>query len=335
MQATKAVVTDWDWTKVVARLGPSDFAYIDPPYRGCDTRSYRDDIDHERLVWVLKHAKFRWILSHYIHPIYLSTLGQPFWAKDMSLLCLSRDKEIRTECLWRSFPGSQHDTKCHILPKSAIGRMRELDNAASLSFSALDAKIDTGLEKVTKDWNALVPYLLEMNRRLSAPGRRSDLRNGAPSDLTWTAWVQSKRKKLGRSLRSVQRLLSGKSEASKNRQSQPCATVARGSVNAPKMPTTPMEIAAEMARLVVQMPDQGEKSGSDWKRLTGLAKQFLKIAAQASTPQEATGRLARVRERQRRIGLEDAGLRRAKATAHEWKLQSKGVQPSPSSIARR
>lgn len=93
--------------------------------------------------------------------------------------------------------------------------------ATVLTFSALDAKIDDGLRAVARDWNAVVPYLLEMHRRLSAPGRRTDLRKGAPAGLTWTAWVESKRNRLGRSLRSVQRLLRGQTEASRNWQRRP------------------------------------------------------------------------------------------------------------------
>jgi site-specific DNA-methyltransferase (adenine-specific) len=57
-----------------------------------------------------------------------------------------------------------------------------------------------------------------MHRRLCAPGKRSDLRRGAPVDLTWTAWVESKRHKLGRSLRTIQYLLRGKTEASQKLQ---------------------------------------------------------------------------------------------------------------------
>jgi len=64
-----------------------------------------------------------------------------------------------------------------------------LTEASKLSFSALDAKIDEGLQTGANDLSALVPYLLEMHQRLSAPGRRTDLRKGAPAGLTWTAWV--------------------------------------------------------------------------------------------------------------------------------------------------
>jgi len=97
-------------------------------------------------------------------------------------------------------------------------KLRNLADAASLSFPALDAQIDQRLQTVVNDLNALLPYFLEMHRRLSAPGRRTDLRKGAPADLTWTAWVLSKRKRLGRSLRTIQHLLRGKTEASQQRQ---------------------------------------------------------------------------------------------------------------------
>src|SRR5271170_1446936 len=103
-----------------------------------------------------------------------------------------------------------------ILPASVKGQIKAIANAASLSFRSLDHRIDDGLAIVARDWNALIPYLLEMQRRLSAPGKRTDLRKGAPLGLTWTAWVVSKRCILGRSLRSVQRLLRGKTQASLN-----------------------------------------------------------------------------------------------------------------------
>jgi len=96
------------------------------------------------------------------------------------------------------------------------GQIKAIADAASLPFRALDNKIDDGLAIVARDWNALIPYLLEMQRRLSVPGKRTDLRKGAPVGLTWTAWVDSKRHMLGRSLRSVQRLLRGKTQASLN-----------------------------------------------------------------------------------------------------------------------
>jgi hypothetical protein len=73
----------------------------------------------------------------------------------------------------------------------------------SLPFADLDAQIDRRLRAVVNDLNSLSPYLIEMHRRLSAPGKRTDLRKGAPADLTWTAWVRSKRHLLGRGLRSV------------------------------------------------------------------------------------------------------------------------------------
>lgn len=100
------------------------------------------------------------------------------------------------------------------LPPSVQGHTKAISHAASLSFRALNEKIHDGIVLIAKDWNALIPYLLEMQRRLSAPGKRSDLRKGVPAGLTWTAWVGSKRRLLGRSLRSVQRLLKGRTQAS-------------------------------------------------------------------------------------------------------------------------
>ena len=101
-----------------------------------------------------------------------------------------------------------------VLPPSVQGQIKAISHAASLSFRLLDQKIDDGLAIVAKDWNALIPYFQEMQRRLCAPGRRTDLRKGAPDGLTWTAWVETKRHMLGRCLRSVQRLLKGRTQAS-------------------------------------------------------------------------------------------------------------------------
>ena len=59
---------------------------------------------------------------------------------------------------------------------------------------------------------------LEMKRRLSVPGKRTDLGKGALSTLSWMRWVQSKRKGLGMRLRTVQYMLLGKTKPSKARE---------------------------------------------------------------------------------------------------------------------
>src|SRR5580704_11960868 len=123
--------------------------------------------------------------------------------------------------------GNGNSRRAPALAVSARRRLRTFSEPASMRFSDLNTTIDVGLERIAKDWNALLPYLTEMHKRLSAPGRRTDLRKDAPSDLTWTAWVESKRHKLGRSLRSVQRLLRGKTEASRNWQRPHDADVVR------------------------------------------------------------------------------------------------------------
>jgi len=286
-------ITALDWRDMgLERLTGNDVVFLDPPYPDADVRSYTDGtVDHEALVDSLLKAKYRWVLSGYLHPI-LCRLGEPLWAKETKLLSICGEQEPRTECLWSNFTSG--NSQRHSLPVALNSKLRTLADATSLSFVALDAKIDEGLETVAHDWNAILPFLLEMNRRLSAPGKRTDLRKGAPSGLTWTAWVQSKRKKLGRSLRSVQRLLSGKTEASKERQAQPRATVARGSVDASEIPDNPMEVASEMARLVLEMRDRGDKTGSNWERLELLAEHFLSISEHVSAPDKKTASIARI-----------------------------------------
>src|ERR1017187_8752480 len=286
MHQTKPRLTSFDWRKMsLERLTDKDVVVLDPPYPDSNARSYSDEgLDYESLVDLLLRAKFRWILCGYPHPL-LCRLGKPFWARDVRFLCVRNTyhQEERTECLWTNFVPDETKRR-HLLPPSVDGRWRLLSDASSLSFSALDAKIEAGLQTVADDWNAVVPYLLEMNRRLSAPGRRTDLRKGAPSGLTWTAWVESKRHKLGRSLRTIQYMLKGKTEASRERQvllAQPHA----GLRSEPDLsiPDTPMEIATEMARLVLEMRDRGQNPRLK-QRIELLAEHFLRIVGQERSP---------------------------------------------------
>ncbi len=285
---TSPRITALDWRDMgLERLTGNDVVFLDPPYPNADVRSYRNDtLNHEELVDILLRAKFRWLLCGYAHPLWCR-LGNPLWAKEVKLLSIRGEHEPRTECLWGNFRSDTGDRKP--LPLALNRTLRTLSDAASLSFVALDARIDEGLQAVANDWNAVLPLLLEMNRRLSAPGRRTDLRKGAPAGLTWTAWVQSKRRRLRRSLRSVQRLLSGKTEASKERQAQPRATVAQGSVDAPEMPDSPMEIASEMARLVLEMRNSNRNAGSNKHRLELLAEHFMRITARGTVSDTRTG----------------------------------------------
>jgi site-specific DNA-adenine methylase len=295
MHTVRPVVTDWDWTKVVARLGPNDFAYIDPPYLTSRTRTYsEDDIDHERLVWVLKKAKFRWILSHYLHPVYLSTLGDPFFSQEMDLF-VAKGHDVRTECLWSNcVPATRAGAERPALTVRTRSRLRSFDEAATLSFTVLDAKIDEGLETVARDLSNMLPFLLEMHMRLSAPGKRTDLRKGAPSGLTWTQWVESKRKKLGRSLRTIQYMLRGKTEASRERRTLAQRRAELRSEPELPIPNTPMEVAAEMARLVLEMRNSSRNAVPNKHRLELLAEHFLRITGQVSEPENGTASIARV-----------------------------------------
>jgi hypothetical protein len=263
-----------------------------PPTRIPNARSYSDEgLDYESLVDLLLRAKFRWILCGYPHPL-LCRLGKPFWARDVRFLCVRNTyhQEERTECLWTNFV--QDETKRrHLLPPSVDGRWRLLSDASSLSFSALDAKIEAGLQTVADDWNAVVPYLLEMNRRLSAPGRRTDLRKGAPAGLTWTAWVESKRSKLGRSLRSVQRLLRGKTEASKNWKTRPHDILSSGSE---KILPSAMGIAFQMARLIIEMRSRSRNTTSNKRKLERLASRFLSVAERRSVQRSDSTSVERI-----------------------------------------
>jgi site-specific DNA-adenine methylase len=184
MRKTRPRLTTLDWRKMgLEELGPQDTVVLDPPYPGCDVGSYTDaSLNYEELVDALLSARFRWVLCGYLHPA-LHRLGRPIWARDVQLITVPPDdRDSRTECLWSSNLIARD--KRHVLPSTLSSRLRIQDQAASLSFTALDAKIDHGLETVAKDWNALVPYLLEMHRRLCAPGRRTDLRKGAPANLS-------------------------------------------------------------------------------------------------------------------------------------------------------
>jgi site-specific DNA-adenine methylase len=282
MHAVRPTVTNWDWEKVVARLGPGDFALVDPPYLNSNTRTYsEDDLDHERLAWVLKRAKFRWILCQYLHPVYLSGLGDPFWSKDMDLF-VSSAHETRTECMWSNFPvprSSETGIAGSGLTVGTRSKLRCFTEAASLSFSDLDTTIDQGLERVARDWTALVPYLLEMNRRLSAPGKRADLRQGAPINLTWTQWVESKRSKLGRSLRTIQYMLRGRTEASKARKTLAQCRAELRQKPSLQIPDTPMEISV-MARLILEMRDRSRNVRRTKHLLEVLAERFLRLTEQ-------------------------------------------------------
>jgi hypothetical protein len=272
MDRIRPRLSSLDWRDMrLVDLGADDTLVIDPPYPDCRV-SYSDTfVDYESLVDLLLQAKFRWVLCGYVHPL-LCRLGDPFWASDVRLLCNAHgENESRTECLWSNFvPEVREPIK---LPTTLNGRLRLLADATALSFPALEAKIDDGLQTVARDWNALLPYLLEMNRRLRAPGRRSDLRKGAPSGLTWTEWVQTKRSHLGRSLRTIQYLLRDKTEASRQRR---MLTQRRAELRyEPKssMPAAPMEIASAMARLILQTRENSQNLA----RLERLAEQFLSI----------------------------------------------------------
>lgn len=293
MHKTRPRLSSLDWREMKLKdLGPEDTVLIDAPYPSTDVRSFSDaTVDYVELVDTLLSARFRWLVCGYVHPA-LHRLGDPFWAKEVRFLYFTDreerkfGEERRIECLWRNYSGDQA-IKRHALPPVLRPQLKVQDTAASLSFTTLDNRIDQGLQTVARDFGALVPYLLEMHRRLSAPGRRSDLRKGAPRGLTWTEWVNSKRSKLGRSLRTIQYMLRGKTEASQGRQ---VLAEARGRLLDPTdltVPETPMGIASEMARLVLKMRHAGQNARLT-QRLELLAEKFLDLTGQRRLGESAT-----------------------------------------------
>jgi len=287
MDKTKPRLSALDWREMKLKdLGPEDTVLLDPPYPTTDVGPYTEaTVDYVELVDTLLSAKFRWFLCGYLHPA-LQRLGNPFWAKEVRFLYFSDKKEgkfgeeRRIECVWRHNPDHKSSKPYVGVPAALRTKIRIQDRASSLSFTALEAKIDNGLETVAKDWNALVPFLLEMHRRLCAPGRRTDLRKGAPANLSWEEWVQSKREKLGRSLRSIRRLLQGRTEASQRAlERRPPANLAGGSV---KILPSAMGIAFEMARLILEMRSRSRNTTSNKRKLERLASQFLSVAERRS-----------------------------------------------------
>jgi len=284
LHEVKPRLSSLDWQDMgLEKLTEDDVVVLDPPYPNSNVRgSYSDTINYEALVDLLCRAKFRWVLCGYPHPV-LCRLGQPFWARDLQFVLPIREDEPRTECLWANFT-PDIDKSRRVLPPSVKGQIRSIADAASLPFRALDTKIDDGLDVVAKDFTALIPYLLEMHRRLSAPGKRNDLRKGAPADLTWIDWVESKRHKLGRSLRTIQYMLQGKTDASQQRQllAGARANLAQGLRQEPDslIPESVMEIATEMARLVLEMRSNGRNTPTNKRKLEKLAVRFLRLAGQ-------------------------------------------------------
>jgi site-specific DNA-adenine methylase len=303
LHQTKPKLSSLDWREMdLEKFGPEDTVVLDPPYPNGNVRSYSEaTVDYEALVDLLLRAKFRWILCGYPHPV-LCRLGKPFWARDVNLLCIRGKQEPRTECLWGNSDNRQSLARRFLLPEAAKTALASFDNAASLSFPALDSRIDTGLGLVAKDWNALLPYLLEMHQRLSAPGKRTDLRKGAPSGLTWTAWVETKRHKLGRSLRTIQYMLKGQTEASRDRQMLMAQrrAVLRHEPNS-SIPDAPIEVATEMSRLVLDMRNNIRNDKQRKQRLELLAEHFLRITTQERESDSVPGVRATAAEQQARV----------------------------------
>ncbi len=107
MKVISPRITSIDWSQMgLEQLTPDDVVVLDPPYKNADVRAYKaNDIDHDKLLSVLKKAKFRWILCGYRHRDYVLKLGEPFFTEDVQLRSANcrTHRELRVECLWKNF----------------------------------------------------------------------------------------------------------------------------------------------------------------------------------------------------------------------------------------
>jgi hypothetical protein len=97
--------------------------------------------------------------------------------------------------------------------------------------------------------------------------------------LTWTQWVESKRSKLGRSLRTIQYMLRGRTEASKARKTLAQCRAELRQKPSLQIPDTPMEISV-MARLILEMRDRSRNVRRTKHLLEVLAERFLRLTEQ-------------------------------------------------------
>ena len=102
MHQTSPLITSLDWSDTLKDLTEDDLAYIDPPYIGVDVGTYKATaLSHSKLVEDLEKAKYRWVLSEYANPLYLSRLGEPFYRKEVRKQSAA-GQGSQVECLWKN-----------------------------------------------------------------------------------------------------------------------------------------------------------------------------------------------------------------------------------------
>jgi DNA adenine methylase len=105
LRARKPQITALDYTEVLADLGSSDFAYIDPPYLGV-TCPYVGDINHNVLLAVLKDSRCKWLLSGIDTDVYRAALGPPVARRSRSVgmnMAEGRRAKRLVECVWSNY----------------------------------------------------------------------------------------------------------------------------------------------------------------------------------------------------------------------------------------
>ena len=92
----------WDYENMTNE----DFVYFDPPY--FETKASYPNINHESLIELLNHAKFRWALSGYTNLLYDEKLKFAYsYQKERNSEIKSLNRGTRSpvlETLWTNFP---------------------------------------------------------------------------------------------------------------------------------------------------------------------------------------------------------------------------------------
>lgn len=103
IDGVKITKTSWDLLPY-NQFDASDFVYFDPPYLGTRIGTY-GNIEHDRLLEVIKPAKFRWVLSGYDSDLYRSVLGPPTGTRERAAEIAATNGKVgerRVECVWAS-----------------------------------------------------------------------------------------------------------------------------------------------------------------------------------------------------------------------------------------
>ena len=95
-----------DAIEVIKNYGSEkeNFLYIDPPYLGCNVKSYTANSTHrKRLISALKKCRAKWVLSEYLCDDLLEAFGPPCYTFTDQSSPGNGEARYNTECVWRNF----------------------------------------------------------------------------------------------------------------------------------------------------------------------------------------------------------------------------------------